>query len=265
MKHMLIYFTSTGNSLYVAKSVAQGLGAAEVLGMPAVMKRTNKTISADTIGLVFPVYCWGLPKLVFDFIQTMKLQAPYVYAVATYGGCPGYTNLQLQAELAKKGVALKAGFGIGMPGNYTPLYGAPSAKAQDKFFKKMAEKVPQIVEHVRTQKSAKIENGPAIVNVLLRLTGFYKLFLSQVSGSDKAFVVQENCTGCGVCAKVCPVDNILIKNNKPEWQHHCENCMGCLQWCPEEAIQAGKTTQGRKRYHHPQIVLAEICGQKIGA
>jgi MinD superfamily P-loop ATPase len=34
--------------------------------------------------------------------------------------------------------------------------------------------------------------------------------------------------------------------------------MACLQWCPVEAIQYGKKTIGRKRYHHPSIAVADM-------
>lgn len=262
MKHTIFYFSSTGNSLHIAKAIAVDLGGAEVIGMPMALQEKQTTITADTVGLVFPVYCWGLPKLVLDFVRTLKIQSPYVYAVATYGGCPGYTNLQLKEELAKKGIALKAGFGVKMPGNYTPLYGAPSLKTQEKYFAKMNEKIPQISEAVKNQQQAKIENGPGFVNFIVKVTGFYKMFIAQLSGSDKSFIVQDNCTGCGICAKVCPVNNIKMQNKKPEWQHHCEHCLACLQWCSEEAIQFGKTTKGRKRYHYPDIELQAIFSQK---
>jgi len=42
------------------------------------------------------------------------------------------------------------------------------------------------------------------------------------------------------------------------WQHHCEKCFACLQWCPQEAIQFGSKTSGRKRYHHPDVKLADM-------
>jgi Pyruvate/2-oxoacid:ferredoxin oxidoreductase delta subunit len=45
---------------------------------------------------------------------------------------------------------------------------------------------------------------------------------------------------------------------KPIWQHTCEQCFACLQWCPEEAIQYGKNTKKKRRYHHPEIRLRDM-------
>ena len=75
---------------------------------------------------------------------------------------------------------------------------------------------------------------------------------------DRFFSVEETCTSCGICVRVCPADNIEFREGKPQWQHRCEQCLACLQWCPEEAIQFGKGTAGGKHYHHPQITLKDI-------
>ena len=75
---------------------------------------------------------------------------------------------------------------------------------------------------------------------------------------DKQFWVTDRCNSCGICVKVCPVNNINLIEGKPVWQHKCEHCLGCLQWCPKEAIQFGKSTAKRKRYHHPDIKVQDF-------
>jgi ferredoxin len=262
MKNSIFYFTSTGNSLKIAKDLAAGLPEAQVIGIPKILKQKNFVLEADTVGLVFPVYCWGLPRMVLNFVRAVTIKAKYVYAVTSYGGCPGDTLLQLAAELKKKGITLQAGFGLHFPGNYTPLYGAKPEAKQQELFAKAKLAIPSIIETIKTQKPEKLAWGPWWVSVLLRLTGFYNMFLTHVKDSDQKFLVQDTCDGCGICAKVCPADNIILKDGKPNWQHHCENCLGCLQWCPKEAIQYGKTTIDRKRYHQPEIRLKEIMAQK---
>jgi ferredoxin len=57
--------------------------------------------------------------------------------------------------------------------------------------------------------------------------------------TDKSIIVDEKCKGCGICAKVCPVKNITIVDKKPEFQHHCEMCFACDEWCPNNAIHIG--------------------------
>ena len=75
---------------------------------------------------------------------------------------------------------------------------------------------------------------------------------------DKKFWIDEECNSCGICEKVCPAANILMKEGKPVWQKQCQQCLACIQWCPKESIQYGKKTSEYKRYHHPEIKLKEM-------
>jgi ferredoxin len=49
-----------------------------------------------------------------------------------------------------------------------------------------------------------------------------------------------------------------MAGGKPAWHHRCEQSFACIQSCPEEAIQYGKGTRNKKRYHHPEISLKDM-------
>jgi MinD superfamily P-loop ATPase len=83
----------------------------------------------------------------------------------------------------------------------------------------------------------------------------YPRFIAGVHEADRKFTVDDRCTSCGRCAEVCPVENIRLEEGRPVWLHHCEQCMACIQLCPAEAIQAGKKTEKRGRYHHPGVTI----------
>jgi ferredoxin len=75
---------------------------------------------------------------------------------------------------------------------------------------------------------------------------------------DYGFYSNEKCIGCGTCEKVCPVDNIKMIDKNPSWQHKCEQCFACLQWCPQSAIQFGNNTENINRYHHPDVKVSDL-------
>jgi MinD superfamily P-loop ATPase len=76
--------------------------------------------------------------------------------------------------------------------------------------------------------------------------------------TDKSIIVDhQKCNGCGVCAKVCSVHNIKIIDKQPEWQHQCEMCFACDEWCPMSAIQHWGRAEGVK-YHHPEVKLSDM-------
>jgi len=75
---------------------------------------------------------------------------------------------------------------------------------------------------------------------------------------DKGFWVDEKCNSCGICKTACLCGNIALKEGRPVWLHHCEQCLACIQWCPPEAIQYGKKTQRYERYRHPEVKLSDM-------
>jgi len=76
-----------------------------------------------------------------------------------------------------------------------------------------------------------------------------------------AFESNEKCDGCGICKRICPVNNIYMKEDKPKWNDHCAGCMACLHWCPKQAIQPGSINLKIKQYHHPEVELSDMLKQ----
>jgi len=261
MSATLYYFSATGNSLAVARDISSELKDARLVPIAKAFGSANEE-QADIVGIIFPVYMFGLPLILVDFLKTFKVKpGVYIFTVATFGGLPGRAHSLARKILKQRGIELSAGFSVTMPGNYTPLYGAIPKEKQDGMFQKEKTRVKEIAQAVHKRKSGTFEEKPFFANLLL-----YKLLYwggsRQIPGSAKGFWVTDACIKCGLCAKVCPVANIEIKHELPVWFSHCQHCMACLQWCPVEAIQYKKVTLGKKRYRHPDVCEADIKGQR---
>ena len=76
--------------------------------------------------------------------------------------------------------------------------------------------------------------------------------------ADK-FYATDKCISCGLCAVSCLTHNIELKNGKPTWGNRCVHCMKCICDCPEAAIEYGKASIGKPRYHCPDI--GEQCAE----
>ncbi|OGJ86337.1 MAG: hypothetical protein A2268_01500 [Candidatus Raymondbacteria bacterium RifOxyA12_full_50_37] len=259
MKTVLYYFSGTGNSLWAARMLARELPDAEIAPMPAPGLETV-SVDAPVIGLVFPVYIWGLPARVRHFADKLKGNgSPYIFAIATNGGQVANTLVQLQQLMARNGRELASGFDLVMPSNYIP-WGSPGPRrVWEPRCSAALEKLSRIAGIVRSQEKRPVEKGPLWHRVVFTL--LYKLSHNQIPKMDKSFWVDEKCNSCGICVKICPSKNITMSDTKPVWNHGCEQCLACIQWCPRLAIQFGKKTPRYERYHHPEITLRDMIGK----
>ncbi|MBU4212817.1 MAG: 4Fe-4S dicluster domain-containing protein [Verrucomicrobia bacterium] len=262
MNTILYYFSGTGNSLVIARDLAAALVNTTLIAIPRALQEpvagaADAAAAVDAVGIVFPVYAWGPPRIVTDFINSRTWNGiPYLFAVCTCGGFPGGTLTQVERALRARGGNLSAGFSIVMPGNYTALYGAIAEAKQQKLFARARARVAEIAELIKARRNRPVEKSFLLVNWLTGL--LYKFGMPKFKTADTKFWVMDTCTHCGLCVKVCPRLNIDLQDDRPQWHGNCEQCMACLQWCPVEAIQFSRATQKRKRYHHPAIKAKDL-------
>jgi ferredoxin len=256
MKTTIYFYTGTGNSLWIARKLAQALSDTQQIPI----KLTGTDIiqpASENIGLIFPVHIWGLPEPVIDFITRLEIDpSKYYFAVGVNAGQIAATLIQLQKLMQTMGLNLSAGFSIDLPSNYIVWRGAVSQDKQQMKFAAALKKLDRIAAHIRKKEKLPPEKGSSWQNPFFSWA--YRKSFPHVPNMDKSFFADEKCNSCAVCAKICPAQNILMNTQKPVWQHHCEQCFACIQWCPEEAIQYGKNTSKKKRYHHPEIKLSDI-------
>ncbi len=254
MNTTIYYFSSTGNSLKAAKDLSEQLESSTIVQISKKNLTSIKDTQSDKIGFIFPVYFYGIPVIVKNFIEKLHINKDtYVFAVATYGRMAGISHKQIEKLLNKKDVNLSASFGIQMPGSYQVMYPPFSEEQQNKLFKNERGQINEIASFIKSKKIVKQKS-----NFLMDTIGGLLSATFRPQNKDKNFWTDEKCNGCGTCLKICPANNIVIAKGKPKWQHQCENCLACMQWCPQNSIQYKKSTVKRGRYHHPDIKSNEL-------
>ena len=258
MKTRLYVFTGTGNSLWVARQLATELKEATLEFMPYLSK--NFKAEAYALGIVFPVHIWGLPMRVIRFVEHLQVKPnPYFFALAVNAGQPAATLLQMKKLMSARQLSLAMGYSFVMPTNYIPWGGPGPIDAQQRRYQEARRKVQAMAGLILRREQKRVEKGPLWQNILF--SWFYKMSFPYVYKLDKNFWVDPKCNSCGICAQVCPAQNVEMSNGKPVWLHRCEQCLACLQWCPQEAIQYGKKTVRYSRYRHPEINLKDMLEQ----
>ncbi|MFW9810245.1 MAG: EFR1 family ferrodoxin [Candidatus Thorarchaeota archaeon] len=251
----MFYFTGTGNSLMVARKIGELIGNTEVSSIVGTEEeRPSKRY--ETIGIVFPVYWGGLPLKVLNFLPKLKeYKESYIFGVATHAGGPDSVISQLRHELKQIDLDLAAGFILRMPSNYILGYSAPNASNIQTHLTNAERTITKFVDLIRNRE----KNQPSSFSGRSRS---YVKFLTEVQKSDEKFWVDDNCSECELCSRVCPVRNVRMNDGKPEWMHHCEQCLACINWCPESAIQFGSSTERSGRYANPRVTIEDMERQR---
>lgn len=253
MKNRIYFFTGTGNSLRAAEKIGKHLEDCEII---PITEKTEPHIPSgcQRIGFIFPVYFQGMPKMVAEFIEHAsfpKQKDTYFFAVATYGALHGNAIPQMGRLLSEKGIHLNYNKNLRMFSNYVVMYDM-SQKVQE-----ITEKSEQDMDGFLTEIVAKMENKTA--GFIPVLSWYYKKQIARVNRADNHFSVSGDCISCGKCAALCPSGNIKMVDGHPQFQHRCNQCVACIQYCPKRAINYKKTTQTRRRYTQPDIGYRELA------
>jgi ferredoxin len=255
MKSVIYWFSGTGNSFAVAKDLAGALGETELIPIAGDIKRHLQP--CERMGVVFPVYAFGLPVIVKKFLRQAPVgNAEYIYTVATMGGIAGAVHRETAGILAESGATLAAGWSVAMPNNYPVLKPPPSRDKQKLILAKALARVEKIAAAIAGKTTGIFEDTRKPLRWPLEF--IHNMAGNKFADADGNFTVSSKCIHCAICARVCPVANIRMVEKNPVWMHHCEQCMACLQWCPVQAIEYGRSTVGKERYHHPRFKASDL-------
>lgn len=264
-KRVVLYFTGTGNCLYVARQLAGKEG--EILSIPQLMRKKQFEIEADEIGLVYPIYGHMPPYMVREFIKKAQLKAEYKFAVLTYG------MRKCNAVEIWDGISRKAGNAfdyigtIVMVDNWLPNFDMNDQMKIDKHILENLAKITSDLSNRRrwhepvTQEEREQHEGFMSLSGLDPEVGF-------LMKADRSFRVTDDCIHCGICTYVCPRGNYELTGQGVKMQGDCEFCFACIQNCPQRAIQFKKNEDGtwpdgseknpNARYRNENVSLMEL-------
>jgi len=260
MTTRIYYFTGTGNSLWAARTLAEKLEDTTLTPMVLAMAEGDTSPVEDQVGLVFPVYMYRMPHAVVRFVMQLQTRAP-VFAVATMGGDPGDLFITVRSLFGQQGLKLSAGLGVAIQSNYISMGGAPEDAQLTSKLEAAEARMDEIAGIIKSGEE-RVEVDHSRFRTMVHPGMLYKLGYKYASVTDKNYRLDEGCDGCGICELVCPVNNVKMVDGRPTWNSLCEQCMACLQWCPQEVIQVKDKTRGFKRYHHPSVRSKDIVAQK---
>lgn len=248
---LILYFTGTGNSEYVAKRIEKETEEASLNLFQKIKDNDYTELYSDKPWVVVvPTYAWRIPRIAEKWMEETVLSGNTdIYFVMTCGGNIGNAEKYLKALCSEKGMRYLGCFEIVMPENYIAMFSTPTKDEAVSIIEKAKTEMDKAIDFIKLGKPFperhvtvidKMNSG--IVNDL-----FYPVFVHA-----KKFYATEDCISCGLCEKVCPLSNVRLVNGKPIWADNCTHCMACINRCPKEAIEYGKHSKGLPRYICPK-------------
>lgn len=235
---MIYYFSGTGNSKWVAERLAS---ITDDVALNIMDSSTITLIEGQTIGIIFPVYAWGPPEVVLDFVKNLDGKPSFTFAVSTCGDEAGYSMEKLNEVFP-----LNSMYSIPMPNNYLIGSDLESEAVVRSKISKAKESLQSIGGEIKNKKSTNHINKGKLPWLKSNIINYA---FNKVARSTKSFYATDKCTSCQICVRTCPTETISLIDGKPHWGERCFQCTACINLCPEEAIQYGKGTLKRKRYH----------------
>lgn len=250
----IYYFSATGNSLKAAIDIASAFEGATLI---PIREKMPPIVSAGKtqVGFICPVYMGTLPEVVRKFLLSFPFRREDSYfMITTYYTYKGVALAVAEKIIRQQGGILNYSAAIATVGNCLMEYEVPASK-REKRLKRATEQTGKIVEEIRKE----IQTSPRrYSHALAKL--HEKLFRYFFKEMATKFSLEPGCTGCGKCQRVCPAGNIVLVNKQPTWGDNCHACHACVHWCPQNAINIGKS-KGRLQYHHPEIRYKQLlCG-----
>lgn len=253
---MILYFSGTGNSAYVAKRIGQGIGD-EVMDIFDRLRNDDHTrlYSSEPWVIVTPTYAWRIPRIVTQWLQETELSGnPNIYFIMTCAGSIGNAGKYLEALCQERKLSYQGCKYVIMPENYIALFSTPAQAEANEIIEQAEVVIDTIIVELK-QRSAFLQ--PAITTMDKVNSGMVNAFFYPVFVHAKKFYASDACISCGKCVSKCVEKNIHLEKGKPAWGRICTHCMACINTCPVGAIEYGKHTKGLVRYTCPRDIQME--------
>lgn len=248
---MIIYFSATGNSKYVAERIASAINDR---AMSIEDGCYDITLSeGECLGIVVPAHFWALPIPMKDYLNKMKLHRRgkhYIFTVSTYGSTAACSGEEARRLLRENNIRLSAAFSVKMPDTWTVTFDLSDLAKVARKNEKAEKNIDKVIAMILDRKKG---NFISLKTPYFMYPLAMKLF--DKARMTKNLSVDENCIGCGLCAAKCPVRAIEMRGGKPVWvKERCALCFRCLHNCPKFSIQLWNgMTRKHGQYTNPNV------------
>ncbi|MCF0148888.1 MAG: 4Fe-4S binding protein [Clostridium sp.] len=240
MKGIILYFSGTGNTKFIANKIGEEFSknGCEIDIYSIEEKIELKNLSYDYLILGFPKYFEYIPKIFFDYLEDNLYDSPKEIKTMIFSTgkdkSKTYFN-ELEKKLLNKNYKVIVTKNFQMPDSYTLAKGYKKNTRKDikEIFDNSLEEVKNAVVNFLTDNYMKEEVNEISATFYrtmnkIKTKDFYKNSIN--------FSVNINCDKCNLCVNICPVKNIDNIGGDIKFRDNCIMCCRCVNACPKNAI-----------------------------
>lgn len=246
---MIYYFSGNGNSRHVAQRLATALGDCTTRIDHTTLSAAESCITTDRhVIWVCPVYSWGLPLPVKEFISRVNANGATHFLVLTCGDDTGMAHRDWRRLCDRRGWDAAATFSVQMPNTYTLLPGFDVDKPEI-----AAKKIDAATGRIDFI-ARRIKDGWRGDDVTkgrfprFKTSVIYPRFMKYGVHPERFCCDTKRCISCGRCEAACPMGNVRLIDSRPRWESDCALCLACYHICPVHAVNYGKATISKGQY-----------------
>ena len=247
---MILYFSATGNTEYIAKEIAKQLDDECINLLDRFKKSDHSVLHSDKPFIICaPVYVCEMPRFMSKYLKKQTFTGNRnVYFVFTSGGYCGISGQLAKSMFRKKKMNYCGHAEFKMQRNYVAndAYPMLSREEVEERIIKSHEKIGPVVADIKAGRKLTARHIFLFETII---TVPFNPIWCKFKLRAKDFYSTDKCIGCGKCVKLCPLNNITLNKRKPVWGNNCTHCMACIGNCPTQAIEYGTVTQNKEQYN----------------
>ena len=243
---VMFYFSATGNSKYIAELFSKNMNA-ECRSIEENTDFSELIKANEIIGFCYPIYFSRIPRIMREFtgkyinlFGNKKLIIFCTQQILSGDGARAFTDL-----FPKNYSEVIYAEHFFMPSNTFPI--TTNTVKIKKMFNESEQKMQVVCRDIKNNVIKK--RG---FNILGRALGLIQapLALPVERKANNSVKINQNCNGCGHCVSICPMNNLVLKDNKITHNHNCTVCYRCVNRCPQKAITVVFHGKVKKQYKY---------------